>query len=44
MDSSFLAHEVVWVGAGTESHMASLRPAELLRLAGARSVDLTGRG
>jgi Cys-tRNA(Pro) deacylase len=44
MDSSFFAHEVVWVGAGTESHMASLRPAELLRLAGARSVDLTGRG
>jgi Cys-tRNA(Pro) deacylase len=44
MDTSFFAHEVVWVGAGSESHMASLRPAELLRLAGARSVDLTGRG
>jgi Cys-tRNA(Pro) deacylase len=44
MDTSFFAHEVVWVGAGTESHMASLRPAELLRLAGARSFDLTGRG
>jgi len=44
MDTSFFAHEVVWVGAGTESHMASLRPTELQRLAGARSVDLTGRG
>jgi Cys-tRNA(Pro) deacylase len=44
MDTSFFAHEVVWVGAGTESHMASLRPAELLRLADARSFDLTGRG
>jgi prolyl-tRNA editing enzyme YbaK/EbsC (Cys-tRNA(Pro) deacylase) len=44
MDTSFFAHEVVWVGAGTESHMASLRPAELMRLAGARSFDLTGRG
>ena len=44
MDTSFFAHEVVWVGAGSESHMASLRPAELLRLAAARSVDLTSRG
>ena len=44
MDTSFFAHEVVWVGAGSESHMASLRPAELQRLAGARSVDLTSRG
>lgn len=44
MDTSFYAHEVVWVGAGSESHMASLRPAELQRLAGARGVDLTGRG
>jgi Cys-tRNA(Pro) deacylase len=44
MDTSFLGHEVVWVGAGSESHMASLRPSELLRLASARSVDLTGRG
>ena len=44
MDTSFFACDVVWVGAGSESHMASLRPAELLRLAGARGVDLTGRG
>jgi prolyl-tRNA editing enzyme YbaK/EbsC (Cys-tRNA(Pro) deacylase) len=44
MDSSFFAHEEVWVGAGTSSHMASLRPAELLKLSGARSVDLVSRG
>jgi prolyl-tRNA editing enzyme YbaK/EbsC (Cys-tRNA(Pro) deacylase) len=44
MDTSFLAHDVVWVGAGSESHMAALRPAELQKLAGARSFDLTGRG
>jgi prolyl-tRNA editing enzyme YbaK/EbsC (Cys-tRNA(Pro) deacylase) len=40
MDSSFFAYEEVWVGAGTSSHMASLRPAELLKLSGARSVEL----
>lgn len=44
MDTSFYAHDVVWVGAGSESHMASLRPAELLKLAGARSFDLTAPG
>jgi prolyl-tRNA editing enzyme YbaK/EbsC (Cys-tRNA(Pro) deacylase) len=44
MDTSFFAQEVVWVGAGSESHMASLQPAELLKLAGARSVELTARG
>jgi Cys-tRNA(Pro) deacylase len=44
MDSSFFAHETVWIGAGTSSHMASLRPPELLRLTGARTVEITGRG
>lgn len=44
MDTAFLAHEVVWIGAGSESHMASLRPAELLALASARSFDLTSHG
>ena len=42
MDRSFFGHDEVWIGAGTSSHMASLRPSELLRLAGARSVDLGG--
>jgi prolyl-tRNA editing enzyme YbaK/EbsC (Cys-tRNA(Pro) deacylase) len=41
MDRSFFGHDEVWIGAGTSSHMASLRPSELLRLAGARSVDLS---
>jgi prolyl-tRNA editing enzyme YbaK/EbsC (Cys-tRNA(Pro) deacylase) len=44
MDTSFFAHEEVWVGAGSSSHMASLRPAELQRLSHARSVALGGRG
>lgn len=40
MDRSFFAHGVVWIGAGTERHMASLPPAELARLTGARAFDL----
>ena len=44
MDSSFFGHEEVWVGAGSSSHMASLRPAELLKLSGAKSVELGPRG
>jgi Cys-tRNA(Pro) deacylase len=44
IDSSFFAHPVVWIGAGTPKHMASLPPAELARLAGARTVDLTASG
>ena len=44
MDSSFFGHDEVWVGAGSSSHMASLRPAELLKLSGAKSVELGPRG
>src|SRR4051794_30722654 len=40
IDSSFFAHGVVWIGAGTPHHMASLPPVELARLAAARAVDL----
>ena len=40
IDRSFLAHSVVWIGAGTPYHMASLPPADLPRLAAARTVDL----
>jgi prolyl-tRNA editing enzyme YbaK/EbsC (Cys-tRNA(Pro) deacylase) len=43
MDTSFFAHEEVWVGAGSSSHMASLRPAELQKLSRAKSVDLGAR-
>ena len=44
MDRSFFVHDVVWIGAGSASHMASIAPAELLRLSGARAVDLVGHG
>ncbi|MGZ4339794.1 MAG: aminoacyl-tRNA deacylase [Gaiellaceae bacterium] len=44
IDPSFLAHEVVWIGAGTPYHMASLPPADLARLAHARTFDLSPPG
>jgi Cys-tRNA(Pro) deacylase len=44
IDRSLLAHGLVWIGAGTENHMAALPPAELVRLAGALVFDLTARG
>jgi Cys-tRNA(Pro) deacylase len=44
MDRSFFAHGVVWIGAGTERHMASLPPPELARLSGARTFDLGSPG
>ena len=44
IDPSLLRHDVVWIGAGTASHMASLSPAELQRLTRARSVDLVAHG
>ena len=39
VDRGLLAHETVWVGAGSASHMAALAPADLVRLARARVVD-----
>jgi Cys-tRNA(Pro)/Cys-tRNA(Cys) deacylase len=44
MDRSFFVHDVVWIGAGSPAHMASVAPAELLRLSGARAVDLVSHG
>jgi len=44
LDRSFLRHEVVWIGAGTEEHMAALAPADLARLARATPVDLGSGG
>jgi Cys-tRNA(Pro)/Cys-tRNA(Cys) deacylase len=41
MAGELLAHERVWVGAGSERHMAGLSPADLLRLTGAVTADLT---
>ena len=40
IDRSLLAREVVWVGAGSERHMAALAPADLARLARARAADV----
>ena len=39
MDSSFLQHQVVWIGAGTHLHMAALAPSELLRISGAAAFE-----
>ena len=41
MDRSFLRHELVWIGAGSEHHMAGISPADLVRLAKAEIGDLT---
>ena len=44
MDRSFFQYDVVWIGAGTSAHMASLPPGELQRLTRARTVDVGDRG
>jgi prolyl-tRNA editing enzyme YbaK/EbsC (Cys-tRNA(Pro) deacylase) len=41
IDKELLNHEVVWIGAGSDRHMASLTPADLARLARARPVDVS---
>jgi prolyl-tRNA editing enzyme YbaK/EbsC (Cys-tRNA(Pro) deacylase) len=42
IDHALLAHEVVWIGAGSRRHMAALAPADLLRLTRARAIDAIG--
>jgi prolyl-tRNA editing enzyme YbaK/EbsC (Cys-tRNA(Pro) deacylase) len=44
IDRALLAHQVVWIGAGTPAHMAALPPGDLARLARARTVDLGAPG
>jgi Cys-tRNA(Pro) deacylase len=44
MDPSLLAHETVWIGAGTPSYIAGVAPADLQRLTRARGVDLVSHG
>jgi prolyl-tRNA editing enzyme YbaK/EbsC (Cys-tRNA(Pro) deacylase) len=44
IDRSLLAHVVVWIGAGSSSHMAALPPTELVRLSRARPLELVTRG
>ncbi len=36
-----LGHERVWIGAGSERHMAGLSPLDLVRLTDARAADLS---
>ena len=36
-----LAHERVWIGAGSERHMAGISPLDLARLTQARAADLS---
>jgi prolyl-tRNA editing enzyme YbaK/EbsC (Cys-tRNA(Pro) deacylase) len=43
VDPSLLHHERVWVGAGSERHLASLPPAELVRLSRAEAADVSER-
>ncbi|MGH3077424.1 MAG: YbaK/EbsC family protein [Gaiellaceae bacterium] len=40
LERVLLRHRLVWVGAGSSSHMAGLAPAELGRLARARPTDI----
>ena len=39
IERSLLAHEHVWIGAGSPRHMARVRPGELLRLTRGRAMD-----
>jgi prolyl-tRNA editing enzyme YbaK/EbsC (Cys-tRNA(Pro) deacylase) len=41
MARELLVHDRVWIGAGSERHMAGLAPADLLRLAQAQTADLS---
>jgi prolyl-tRNA editing enzyme YbaK/EbsC (Cys-tRNA(Pro) deacylase) len=40
IDHGLLGQEVVWVGAGSERHMAAVAPPDLVRLARARAADV----
>lgn len=44
LDRSLLAHDLVWVGAGSNRHLAGLAPQELLRLTRAQPVDVAEDG
>ena len=44
VERTLLAHEQVWIGAGSPRHMAGLAPAELVRLARAEAIDAVAEG
>ncbi len=39
IDQGLLAHDSVWIGAGSPTHLAVLSPGDLVRLARARPID-----
>ena len=39
IDQGLLAHDTVWIGAGSHTHLAALSPGDLVRLARARPID-----
>ena len=39
VDEELLLHEVVWAGAGSESHVVAIAPSDLVRVTRARTVD-----
>jgi Cys-tRNA(Pro) deacylase len=41
IEQALLGHDVVWIGAGSNRHMAALAPSDLGRLARARPAQLT---
>lgn len=41
ISSELLVHDRVWIGAGSERHMAGISPVDLVRLTQARTADLT---
>jgi Cys-tRNA(Pro) deacylase len=43
-DRTLLVHEVVWIGAGSPTHMAAIAPPDLVRVARAVAVDLVVAG
>ena len=40
IERTLLSHQVVWIGAGSDKHMAALAPGELVRLSRARPMDV----
>ena len=43
LDQTLLTHDRVWIGAGSERHLAEIAPGELSRLTRARTIDLVER-
>ena len=39
IERTLLSHQIVWIGAGSDKHMAALAPGELVRLSRARPMD-----